>query len=136
MPAPRVGEATPAGSCDEVPIRTIAGHAPRALAIARGTSSGVWDPVARSERHGSACARCADGALSGVLSVYGRGYHTTEARIPRPLDYEGFASCLEKESVSRTRRSLAMDAGRELFGIYASLLLLYSWCSCSGMSRL
>jgi hypothetical protein len=28
------------------------------------------------------------------------------------------------------------DVGRELFGIYFSLLLLYSWCLCSGMSRL
>jgi len=34
------------------------------------------------------------------------------------------------------RRSPAMDAGRKLFGIYSSLLLLYSWCACSGMSRL
>src|SRR5437667_1258077 len=92
--------------------------------------------LASSERHGSACARCADGALSGALSVYGRGYHTTEARIPRPLDYEGFASCSEKESVARTRRSPAMDAGRELLGIFSSLLLLYSWCACSGMSCL
>src|SRR5438876_9797336 len=38
---------------------------------------------------GASVLGCADGALSGAWSVHGRGYHTTEARTPRPRDHGG-----------------------------------------------
>ena len=62
-------------------------------------------------------------ALSPLVVPVAPSHYNADARLPQ-------------QDPAGDRRSPAMDAGWELFGIFSSLLLLYSWCSCSGMSRL
>ncbi len=64
-----------------------------------------------------------------------RAQHVAETQPPTashwiaPVIVQGLAC-------DGARRSPAMDAGWALFAISSSLLLLYSWCACSGMSPL